>query len=566
MPAIRVPHRCLAIAIALSGCYTGLGAAAGGGDDEGADSAAAEGGGASDSEGGAAGEARPDPAILDMHTAVGLRRLTRFEYGNTVRDLLGVEDAEADLPEDAKVDFLSNNAHAKQLGLAELETFARVAEDVATAAMTTIELPGCTADAPSTACLDAWLPTFLLRAFRRPPTEDDVARYRGLFDARVAAGDPPGEALRLVIQAVLLSPHFLYRDELAPDGSIAPGELDGYAVASRLSYLLWATMPDDTLLQAAADGELDTAAGVESHARRMLDDPRASAPLSIFVDEWLYILDSNQLSKSAALYPAFTPEIRALLDEERDAFTRDAVGAGDLVALLSGSHSYMNAALAAYYGVSGPTGDAFERVELDPDRSAGLLTQGAFLAANAKANQTSPVSRGNFVLARLVCQSVPPPPPGVPPLPDPDALPDLTTRERLEMFHLEGSCATCHKTMDELGFLFEHYDADGRWRDDEAGKPVDSAVELAGIPGLEGSYAGAPEFVRALVDSDALRSCVSRQWFRFGTGRIESVDDTDTLTALQDAFAASPDDAKEMIVALTQTDAFRYRTDDGGQP
>ena len=564
-----MPRRIYFVLLAASvGCYSGLRDDAVGGDDD--TTSASEGGGASES-----GDV-PPTAIPPAPSP--LRRLTRAEYDNTVRDLLGTQTTpSASFPaEDIGTGF-TNNAGAQSISGLLIEAYESAAADLATEAV--VDLPGLLGCDPASAgldaCMQSFLPAFGLRAFRRPLDDDELARWLD-FSRALATTYDDTTAVRLVVQGVLQSPHFLYRVETGGEAIGTAQTVDdegnpidvvirrptGYQMAARLSYLLWATMPDDTLLQAAQAGELDTAEGIEMHARRMLDDPRAKAPLSTFLDEWLFILDSNKLTKSASMFPDFTEEVRALLAEEHDRFVADVIDARDLVALFAGSYSFMNAELAAYYGVSGPAGDAFERVELDPDRSAGLLTQGAFLAANAKSNQSSPIARGNFVLARLVCQAVPPPPPGIPPLPEPEDLPDLSTRERLEMFHLEGSCASCHKTMDEVGFLFEHYDADGRWRDEDVGKPIDSVVQLDGIAGLVGNYQGAPDFLRALATSEPLRACVARQWFRFGTGRIESVDDTDTITALQDRFDAAPDDVDELIIALTQSDAFLYRTDE----
>ena len=251
----------------LPACYTGLSTAPGGADED-----TGDGGSESETDDDADGEpSRPDPAIGEHHTAIGLRRLSKLEYGSTVRDLLGVEEAETGLPDDQKVGSLSNNAHAKQLGLAELEAFSRAAEDASAAAVPSLELgDGCTPDQADGACVTAWLPAFLRRAFRRAVSDAEVGRYADLFAARVAAGDPPAEALRLVLEAVLMSPHFLYRPELGTAGAGQAGALTSYEIASRLSYLVWGTMPDDALLDAAEADTLHEPTAVTMHADRII--------------------------------------------------------------------------------------------------------------------------------------------------------------------------------------------------------------------------------------------------------------------------------------------------------
>jgi hypothetical protein len=218
----------------------------------------------------------------------------------------------------------------------------------------------------------------------------------------------------------------------------------------------------------------------------------------------------------------------------------------------------MNADVAAFYGVPGPAVAEFQRVDLDPNQRAGLLTQPSILAVNAHADQTSPVHRGKFVRERLLCEPIAPPPPdvkAVPPAVDPNA----TTRERFAQHDKDPACAYCHKLMDPIGFGFEHYDAMGTWRDLEQGLPIDASGEITSSKDVDGTFDGAIQLAERLSTSEEVRACVVTQWFQYGHGRPNTKDDACTIQKLQTSFADAGYDIKELLVALTQTDAFLYR-------
>jgi len=218
----------------------------------------------------------------------------------------------------------------------------------------------------------------------------------------------------------------------------------------------------------------------------------------------------------------------------------------------------MNADLAAFYGITGPTSAKFEKVDLDPAERSGFLTHASLLALNAKTNQSSPVHRGKFVREMLLCQMMPNPPNDkeiVPPEIDPKA----TTRQKFDQHSADPYCASCHHLMDPIGFGFEHYDGIGSWRDKDHGFPVDSKGELTGTEDVDGTFDGVPELAKKLAESQEVRQCIATQWFRFGYGRKEADEDACSLQKVDEAFAAAGYDIKELIVALTQTDAFMYR-------
>jgi hypothetical protein len=219
----------------------------------------------------------------------------------------------------------------------------------------------------------------------------------------------------------------------------------------------------------------------------------------------------------------------------------------------------MNADVAAYYGVSGgPSGSSFARVDLDPSQRAGLLTQPSVLAVNAHADQTSPVHRGKFVRERLLCEPISPPPPNVKAVPPP-VDPNATTRDRFIQHSNDPYCSSCHHLMDPIGFGFEHYDSIGLWRDQDHALPIDATGMVSDSKDTNGAFNGAVELAQRLSGSEEVRACVVTQWFNYAHGRPSTNEDSCSMGQLKTAFADAKYDIKELLVALTQTDAFLYR-------
>jgi hypothetical protein len=324
-------------------------------------------------------------------------------------------------------------------------------------------------------------------------------------------------------------------------------------------------MPDAALFEAANSGALDTADGVTAQTQRMLTDPKINRAVGKFFSEWLELDTLGRVSRDAALFPTFTSDIKQLMRTETERFTTDVVfsGAGDLKALLLGTYSFMNKPLADFYGVTGPQGEAFERVELDATKRVGLLTQGSLMAAHANTNQTSPVARGFFVRARFLC-TPPPPPPATINVTPPEFDPNVSTRERFTLHRKDPVCASCHQLMDPVGLGFENFDAVGRYRTEEAGKPIDASGEFFSTDDIDGQFNGAVEMAGKLASSAMTRTCMVKQWFRYGYGRGEGDIDRCTLDALGRAFTASGGNVRDLLMRLTQTDAFLYRTNETG--
>jgi hypothetical protein len=491
-----------------------------------------------------------------------VRRLTRFEYNNSVRDLLGDTTNPADdfPPEEEALGF---NNQAANLGVTALlaEQYMVTAEAVsarATADLSSV-LP-CDPTGAEQACAREFIETMGLRAWRRPLTTEEADRIYGVFEWGMTNHDFQ-TGIQLALQAMLQSPHFLYRVEFGTeiDGEDDAVRVDDWEMASRLSYMLWGTMPDDILFAAAEAGELSTPEQIAGQAERMLADPHAHESVRDFYSQWLQLRFVDTLEKDGEIYPGFYPALRPLLRAETEAFMDYVIweADGDIETILTADFSFMNAELAAFYGVEGPAGEGFERVQLDPSQRAGFLTQAGVLATHAKNNQSSPIHRGKFVREQLFCQMLPAPPDDIPIVP-PDLDPDLTTRERFSQHSTDPACSGCHSLMDPIGFGFENYDGTGMWRDEENGTPVDASGELFATD-IDGPFDGAVELAHMLAGSEEVHNCVVTQYFRYGYGRAEKQEDICTMAKLSGDFGASGHNMRDLIVALTQTDAFLYR-------
>ncbi len=503
-----------------------------------------------------------------------LVRLTHRQYDNTIRDLVGLDDAPSDvfLP-DAKIGGFDNNAELLAVGDRLARDYRRSAEDIAGELVADPALFDALVpcDAADPGCPAELVATFGRRAFRRPLTDGEQARYVALFaaaDGLYESGTAFEQGVRVVVESMLQSPNVLYRVELSSppdDEDIVP--LGGFEIAARLSYLLWNSTPDDALLDAAEAGELDTAAGVAEQARRLLADDRARDPVADFHAQWLQVEKYLDLSKDPELFPQWGPTLGDALQEETRRFIERVVfeEEGGFRELMTSPVSVVDAQLAEIYGVAAPTdggADGFGVVELDPSTRAGLLTQVGFLASRAYADVTSPIHRGVFVQRQILCNPLPDPPPNI----DPN-LPPLegdihTTRDAVEVHTSPEQCVACHGLINEPGFALEGYDAIGRVRTEENGWPLDTKV-LMSIDEVDVELDGGVALANALADSAAAQRCYVRQWFRYASMRQETPDDACTIDALHESLVADdvrhPMSASELMVALTQTRTFRYR-------
>ncbi len=393
------------------------------------------------------------------------------------------------------------------------------------------------------------------RAFRRPLTGDELARY-----AALAVGADPDEALATAIHALLVSPSFLYRSELGerqPDGRY---RLTGWELATAMSYTLVGTTPDAALLAAAATGELDQPAGLEREARRLLASPRAREQVGELTLQWLGAEAVLTADKRPDLFPDLDASVRAALARETRAFAAHVVfdGSHTFEELLTADYTILDPAAARFYGVPVPGPDGIAPYE---GRRAGVLGHASVLASHAHSDQTSPIRRGLFVRRNLLCHELPPPPPFAGGVPDVD--PAATTRERFAAHTANPRCASCHRYIDGLGFGFEQLDPVGRWRETENGHPIDSTGALTDVERLgtttSADYATLPELGRLLADSRAAPACFARQYYRFARGVRETLAERCARLAIEQRFADSGFDLRELMIANLLSPDFAVR-------
>ncbi len=500
-----------------------------------------------------------------------IRRLTGFEYNRTVRDLLGDTSNPADvLPPEEEVAGFNNQAAALTSSDLLIEQYMKVAEDVSARAVGDMEalIPNCDPDLDGNdACASSFIQDFGKRVFRRPLSQSELERFMGVFDWAIADADLGRfeDGIEVVLQVMLQSPSFLYRPELGDEtpieGDVVP--FTSWEMATKLSYMLWNTMPDDALFAAAEADELQTKEQISAQATRMLEDEKARDLVRNFHTQWLQLTHLDSVTKDTGVYPAYRSSLRGLWKQEIQTFVEQVVleGDGSLETLLTADYAFMNEELASFYGddvldsVSGPE---FRQVQVDPERRAGLLTSAGLMATHANLNQSSPVFRGKFVREQLMCNTLPLPPNDLV-IEPPQLDPNKTTKEQFEEIGANPACAGCHTLMNPIGFVFEHYDGIGLWRDQQSGKNIDATGEVVQTDDIDGDYDGAVELASALAGSTQVRECVSSQWFRFAYNRTVTTEDSCSVEQLNDVFRASGFNIKALLVALTQTNAFLYR-------
>lgn len=472
----------------------------------------------------------PDPG------RVTLRRLNRFEYNNTLRDLLGVRVRPADdFPADdigygfdhiGDVLSLSPTLLEKYLAAAEralLEAWPAEAatNQTASAAPTGFErryvLPVWQAADPLAGARES-LRQFARRAYRRPVTDAEVERLIGLIQRSQQAGDSFQESLRAAFKAVLVSPHFLFRGETPAPTATAEGKpvpISEHALAVRLSYFLWSSMPDDALLAEAERGTLRK--NLAAQTRRMLQDPKADALVTNFAEQWLELRRLAQITPDPAAFPEFTEELRAAMWMETAAFFRAILREDrSVLEFLDADYTFVNETLARHYGLKGVSGPEFRKVSLKGTPRGGLLTQASILTLTSNPTRTSPVKRGKWVLDNLLGAPPPPPPPNVPELPEHGEL-HGTLRQRLEQHRADPMCSSCHARMDPIGFGLENFNAIGGWRTRDGQEPLDTTGQLTSGENFKDSIE-LRAILRKKKKDDFLR-CLSEKMLTYALGR-----------------------------------------------
>jgi hypothetical protein len=418
------------------------------------------------------------------------------------------------------------------------------------------------------------LQRFLRRAYRRAVTADEVERLATLTDHAVAAGESWESGIQLAMQAVLCSPGFLFRVEQDPNpGSPEIRPLTEHQLASRLSYFLWSSMPDDPLLDLADAGQLSSQ--LAEQVRRMLADPRSAAFVQSFSLQWLQLQRLEIAAPDATLFPTFTPELRAAMRRETELFVDAIVRENrSLTDLIAADFTFLNEPLARHYGIVDTLGNRegqpepkpggqpirgteFVRVSLQDPQRGGLLTQAGILTVTSNPTRTSPVKRGRWLLEQILGSPPPAPPPNVPELPaTPADAASASLRQRMEIHRTNPACANCHAKMDPLGFALENYDAVGRWRTQDGSFPIDPAGELP-----DGTrFSGPAELRQAILSRrQELVRCVCEKLLIYAIGRGLEYYDRPVIEQILQKTAAQEDRFGALIEQIVLSDAFRLR-------
>ncbi len=505
---------------------------------------------------------RPDPP------AVGLRRLAHDEYRFTVSDVLpgteaktAVGAAVASFPPDPISLNFKNNASFLEVNDVLFSEYFTAAESIAEKAVADLPtLLPCTAPgttAGDLTCAQQFINRFGRLLYRRALSADEASAYSTLYSAARTRGDAFPTAIQGVVMAFLLSPNFLYRVEVddAATGSVRP--VSSVELASRLSYLLWRSAPDDTLLAQAERGELATPDQVEVAANRLLADPKASR-FTQFFEESLDVDAIASLQRDTTIFPNLDAQLPQLFLEETQRFITQVTFAGDakLSTLLTAPYTFVNGPLAQHYGISGVTGANFSKVSVTGQRG-GLMTLAGPLVNHDKQNRTSIVNRGLKVRTQLLCQIVPAPPPNVPALGTVSA--DQTQADRLAQHRQDPACAGCHTRMDPLGSAFEQLDAVGRARTtDEHGRALSASGTLSGTD-VDGDVTDARDLMSHLARSPMVHDCLVTNLSRFASGQKEASDNTCQTFQLKARFRQSGGNVKDLLVGLARSDDFRFR-------
>lgn len=398
---------------------------------------------------------------------------------------------------------------------------------------------------------------FAGRAFRRPVRHEEANQFLKLYDLAEKEEERYEKRVRLALQGVLVSPHFLFRMEFDPPGAKpqAGYAITEYELASRLSYFLWSSMPDDDLLRLAGQGKLRQ--NLDAQVHRMMKDPKSSAFVQNFAGQWLTLRNLQTIAPDRKLFPMFTDGLRDAMLRETELFF-EAIMREDrsILDFIDADFTFVNGTLAKHYGISGVNGNEFQRVKLPPGRG-GLLTQASILTLTSNPTRTSPVKRGKWVLEQLLGTPPPPPPPDVPDLVE-DAKAELSgsLRQRMEQHRVNPNCAICHNKMDPLGFAFENFDAIGRWR----AKDGQFDIDPSGILPDGRAFKGPDELKRILKSQkDLLGRCLTEKMLTYALGRGLEYYDACAVNDVLKALTKGNYRFSTLVVEIVKSDPFQKR-------
>jgi hypothetical protein len=524
------------------------------------------------------------------------RRLNRAQYNNTIRDLIGLDLRLADdFPSDDVGYGFDNIGEVLSISPMLMEMYVAAAEKVANAAFQAPETRAKILHPPATFIPQAFrqykapvrsprenkvlrttpvavdpelhrqqgiydvLRAFADRAYRRPATHDELMRLLGMVISAEKDGETSESALQIALQAVLVSPYFLFINlETAQDAGSLERTLPehDFELAARLSYFVWSSMPDDELLLLASQGALRRPDVLESQTKRMLSDRRARALAEQFAGQWLQTRKVATHTPDPTLFPDFDAALkRAMLEEVEHFFASILEEDRSVLDFLMADYTFVNERLARHYGIKGVEGAKFRRVSLEGNSRGGVITMASVLTATSNPARTSPVKRGRWILENILGSPPPPPPEGVESLKESGELPGIRTmRQQMEQHRRDPACASCHNRMDPLGFVLENFDAIGHWRDQEGGERIDAGGRLPG-----GRAVCGPEALRRALSSRpyAFTRCLAEKMLTFALGRGVEQADGPAIERIVRRLAENGYRFSELVQGIVESQPFR---------
>jgi hypothetical protein len=540
-------------ALALAACTADI--RGGGGDGE---VVGPNGGEVTGAGGSAAGGSAPGPQPTGALGGPSLRLLTGAQYRATLRSLFTFADElDIELEDDVALNGLraigtSNIALSPKATEAYLHAAERASErgfGTAAAAATTV---GC--DVAQAQCASGYFADFGRRAFRRKLTDEESTRFVGIYQSGVQKLGSGAAGIKYAVEAMLMSPHFLYRVEIGQPSAAGPTArtLSDTEVASKLAYFLSNGPPDETLLDLAESGGLKQPGALAAQAERLLAGAAVSEGLDSLFDDYLGLSGLSTVEKLSSRFPEFTPALASAMRQQTLLdLRRSALGSQDFRTIFNSTKTFVNAELAKLYGLSGVTGSELVEVELPASSGRrGLLGNASLMSMYSHSSISSPTLRGKFIRQILMCQAIPAPPPDVD-ITLPDEAEAKTARERLQVHSTDPTCAGCHKLMDPLGLGLENYDAIGKYRTQENGVTLDTSGSVDGT-----AFKTPGELGDLLAQNSGVPNCLARVIFRYAWGRLEGQADEALITDLTTSFQGSSYQMRQLLTAAVTSSGF----------